>query len=260
MRLSRTRVAARHCGFTLIELLVVVAIIAVLISILLPALNHARQQGKAAVCLSNLRSMGVALVLYTDDNNGWFPEWGFAHGGGEARAEVAWINAMQREYGHDRDILRCPSDRSPLWDEPIDPEAPEDAEPRRRTSYASNFYLTATGIDNPLWVRYHRSFNRRDWIAQPASTIFFCELVETGPYATADHVHVDEWDFWYPEHREFAATQVALDRHLRAANYGLVDGHAERFEFEQTYKIEDPYGDEGLPTYFQNKYDPTVAR
>ncbi len=55
-------------GFTLIELLVVISIIALLISILMPALNMAREQGKRAVCLSNLRSLGVIWMMYADDN------------------------------------------------------------------------------------------------------------------------------------------------------------------------------------------------
>jgi prepilin-type N-terminal cleavage/methylation domain-containing protein len=57
-------------GFTLIELLVVVAIIAVLISILLPALSAAREQARSVLCLSNLRMQGLAHLQYANDNNG----------------------------------------------------------------------------------------------------------------------------------------------------------------------------------------------
>ncbi len=54
-------------GFTLIELLVVISVIALLMAILMPALNIAREQGRRAVCLSNMRQVGVALMLYQND-------------------------------------------------------------------------------------------------------------------------------------------------------------------------------------------------
>ena len=60
-------------AFTLIELLVVVAIIALLISILLPSLHRARQQAHSAVCLSNLRSMGQAVIVYSAETKDQLP-------------------------------------------------------------------------------------------------------------------------------------------------------------------------------------------
>ena len=60
----------KRSGFTLIELLVVIAIIAVLIAILMPALHRAREQGRRIVCLSNLKTLTMAWIMYADENDG----------------------------------------------------------------------------------------------------------------------------------------------------------------------------------------------
>jgi prepilin-type processing-associated H-X9-DG protein/prepilin-type N-terminal cleavage/methylation domain-containing protein len=63
-------------GFTLVELLVVIGIIALLISILLPALANAREAANAAVCMSNMRQFGIGLEIYADQNKGAMPQKG----------------------------------------------------------------------------------------------------------------------------------------------------------------------------------------
>jgi len=63
----------RYNGFTLIELLVVIAVIAVLMAILMPALNRAREQGKRACCLSNLKQLQLAWTMYYDEERWWDP-------------------------------------------------------------------------------------------------------------------------------------------------------------------------------------------
>jgi len=87
----------------LIELLVVIAIIALLMAILMPALQRVRKQARAVACLSNLRHWGLIFKMYTDDNNGkFYGAWSTNQQG------HVWIGAL-KPYYQDEDINFCPS-------------------------------------------------------------------------------------------------------------------------------------------------------
>lgn len=91
-------------GFTLIELLVVIAIIALLMAILMPALNRVKNQARTIMCQARLRQWGLLFKLYTDDNNGYFnPGWD-----NNDEAEL-WMNALRPYYKDNWNMLLCPT-------------------------------------------------------------------------------------------------------------------------------------------------------
>ena len=129
----------RGKAFTLVELLVVVGIIALLISILLPALTKARKQANIVACSSNLRQMSLFMVQYATESKGYFPLtywWG-------SKPTNSWINSGQFMAG-----AGSPPLLTPLGDALITTRLVKDIKPFFCPLQADPHFLYATS-DNP---------------------------------------------------------------------------------------------------------------
>jgi prepilin-type N-terminal cleavage/methylation domain-containing protein/prepilin-type processing-associated H-X9-DG protein len=140
---------SRRRAFTLIELLVVVAIIALLITILLPSLALAREQAKQTVCASNQRQMGMAFNLYIQGNNDTYPayrakenEWAGATGNERA---AHWFERIRWYIAYDKGIpdtfkcWLCPSSKIAKYDADL-------------LTYGYNYTNLGDSV-TPIWVR-----------------------------------------------------------------------------------------------------------
>jgi prepilin-type N-terminal cleavage/methylation domain-containing protein/prepilin-type processing-associated H-X9-DG protein len=117
-----------RAAFSLVELLVVIGIVAVLISILLPAVLAARKQADAIACRARMRDVGMHLLMYANANQGWL----FPTGRGcNVPPEERWPTRVFKPPVYDPPVLRCPDD--------VD-------DPAGEHSYLLNGHLPAKGI------------------------------------------------------------------------------------------------------------------
>ena len=223
----RKRVSAVPCGgscpggFTLVELLVVIAIIAVLVALLMPAVQSARAAARRTQCASNMRQVGIGVLMFADTHQGRWPDTTHTTEPDPVTGQFlrAWIYTVA-PFIESVDAIRiCPDD--PLA---------ADRLRNRLTSYTLNGWLSSEA---------RPSFARLRTITALSKSILAFELSEKkgtdDPYA--DHVHSFDWFKTSRKNAgkvfEGVANEVAVDRHAAAAHYLYADGHVEAIGSDQ---------------------------
>ncbi len=183
---------ARRFGFSLIEVLVTVAVIAVLLAILLPALQGARDQSRGAVCLSNLRQIGLAAYYYAERDR-WYPRAYWS-------AEKRWMDAIKPFLTKNSEVYRCPMDSKQIavtWD------------PTIIMSYGINTFRFA----DPEFCFWYGV--RMDRIKRPQGVIIFADCTPGKYYCGGGNQYYEP------------IPDVDYRHHDRRFNVVFCDGHAE---------------------------------
>ena len=207
----------KRCAFTLIELLVVIAIIAVLLSILMPSLKRVKLAAKKAVSMSNMKQIGLAMTMYTDENSGYFPDTTHS-----VSADKAWVYTLS-PYLSDVDEVRI---------DPADPKRTERLE-KKLTSYVMNEYIGDAETD-PFGNRVGQAYNNLRKLAIPSKTItVFVGADDLDLAAGSDHIHSKEWFDGVHDPVTEIPKDIQIDRYGSTTLFLYADPHVESIKAEE---------------------------
>jgi len=209
MIVHRIRIDPKERGFTLIELLVVIAIIAILAGMLLPALGKAKETGKRIACANSMRQLGLAAMMFTDDNNGNYPVRQLGADPG------AWPTTLFDGY-KDLRVLVCPSDGAkPATTSPNPAHVPDRADRSYLINGWNDYWQERWQQEGVAWDfgKMQGTFTSDSVVKLPSDTVLFGEKVTEAPDFYMDFLETDAESL---SGNDF--TRVEHGRHSRTGN------------------------------------------